>query len=401
MTQQHIITTHVGSLPRPKELLEANLQLARGEIAESDFNALLSQAVDDVVEKQYRLGINWIDDGEYGHITHGPVDFGSWWNYSFSRLSGLELSDNDRWNDQRTVVSTPGHIELTTFNDRRDHQRFKDAYEDPHGGIAFPSVKSPDITGKITYIGQDQTARDVRNLQTALQKRGLSQGFLPSLSPGSAARLKNRYYPDDQSLLNDVADAMHEEYKIITDAGLTVQLDAPDLAESWDQINPEPTLSDYKTWLQARIDAANRALQGIPRELVRLHICWGSWHAPHSTDIPFEEIIDQCLQINASVFSFEAASPRHAHEWRVWEHRPLKNGDRIAPGFVSHSTNVLEHPRHIADRIEQFASIVGPDRVIASTDCGLGGRIHPDIAWAKLDTLVKGARIASSELFSN
>ncbi|MDD7384969.1 MAG: cobalamin-independent methionine synthase II family protein [Actinomycetaceae bacterium] len=396
-----ILTTHVGSLPRTHELLDANARKARGEISEQEFRDILTDSVDKVVKREKDLGLDIINEGEYGHITSGSVDYGAWWNYSFTRLAGLTLTELDRWADTTVYRSTPGHLVLTTFQDRRDRTRFKNAYEDPTTGILTgrAAVPNPEITGKVTYIGQEQTQRDVSLLTEALKKNGVNAGFIASLSPGAAARLKNTYYESEIEQLNDFADAQHEEYKIITDAGLTVQLDAPDLAEAWDQINPEPTVKDFQDWLQLRIDAANRALEGIPAEQVRLHICWGSWHGPHTTDIPFEAIVDQCLQVNAKYFSFEASSARHAHEWRVWENNRLPQGRVLLPGFVSHSTNVVEHPRLVADRIVRFAQLVGPENVIASTDCGLGGRLHEDIAWAKLESLVEGARIASHELF--
>lgn len=401
MTEKKILTTHVGSLPRSQALLDANLKRANGDISEDAFQAILETAVDEVVEKQKNLGIDLVNEGEYGHITSGPVDYGAWWNYSFYRLGGLEMTDEDRWAKDDVVRSTPGNIRLTTFKDRRDRQRFKEAYEDPENGVLMgrAAVGNPVFAGPLTYTGQDQVERDVRLLKQAMAKHQLHQGFMASLSPGSAARLEDRYYHDEKALLNACADAMHEEYKAITDAGLVVQLDAPDMAEAWDQINPEPSLQDFQDWLQLRIDAANRALKGIDPALVRLHICWGSWHGPHSTDIPLEDIVDQCLEVNASVFSFEASSPRHAHEWKVWKNRKLKAGQKIAPGLVAHSTNIVEHPELVKDRIIRFAELVGPENVIASTDCGLGGRIHPQIAWAKLESLVEGARLASEELF--
>lgn len=402
MTANKIITTHVGSLPRPQRLLEANQQRSNGTISEDDFNEILKDSVNHVVQKQAEIGIDQVNDGEYGHITSGPVDYGAWWNYSFYRLGGLEMTGEDRWAKKEAIRSEPGKIRLTNFSDRRDRQKFREAYEDPASGILSrrATVDNPAFSGPVTYIGQDQVQRDVTLLKQAMNSHNIQEGFMAAISPGSAARLEDRYYHDEQALLNAVADAMHEEYKAITDAGLIVQLDAPDLAEAWDQINPEPTVEDFQNWLQLRIEAINRALKGIDPELVRLHICWGSWHGPHTTDIPFEYIVDQCLQVNAASFSFEASSPRHAHEWKVWEKEGrLKPGQKIVPGFISHSTNIVEHPELVADRIERFAKIVGPENVIASTDCGLGGRIHEQIAWAKLESLVKGAEIASHRLF--
>ncbi|KAA9239444.1 MULTISPECIES: cobalamin-independent methionine synthase II family protein [Aerococcus] len=397
-----ILTTHVGSLPRTQALLEANKRRTAGTIAEDEFNQIIAESVDQVVKKQKEIGIDQVNDGEYGHVTSGAVDYGAWWNYSFYRLGGLEMTDEDRWAKSEAIRSTPGNIKLTNFPDRRDRQKFRAAYEDPDSGVLGRrnKVANPVFADKVIYIGQDQVNRDVKLLTQALEKYDIKQGFMAAISPGAAARLEDRYYHDEEALLNDVADALHEEYKAITDAGLIVQLDAPDLAEAWDQINPEPSLKDFQAWLQKRVDAANRALEGIDPSLVRLHICWGSWHGPHTTDIPFEDIVDQCLQIKAGSFSFEASSPRHGHEWRVWEKIDrLKAGQKIVPGFVSHSTNAVEHPQLIADRIERFAKLVGPENVIASTDCGLGGRLHEQIAWAKLEALVEGAAIASKRLF--
>lgn len=403
MKNKKILTTHVGSLPRPKTLLEANDRRAKNEISDEEYNQIIQNSVDQVVAKQKELGIDIVNDGEYGHITSGPVDFGAWWNYSFYRLGGLEMTDQDRWANPEKVRSTPGNIKLTSFLDRRDRAIFSAAYEDPDSGVLGKrkAVGNPVFADKVTYVGQDQVQRDVDFLKASLAKNNLDKGFIAAVSPGSAARLQDNYYNgDEEALLNDLADALHEEYKAITDAGFIVQIDAPDLAEAWDQINPEPSVEDFQRWLQLRIDAINRALKGIDPALVRLHICWGSWHGPHTTDIPLEYIVDQCLEVNAAGFTFEASSPRHAHEWKVWEKvGRLKEGQYIIPGLVSHSTNAVEHPELIAERLIRFGEIVGPENVVASTDCGLGGRLHEQIAWAKLEALVEGAAIASKHFY--
>ncbi|AMB98079.1 cobalamin-independent methionine synthase II family protein [Aerococcus urinaeequi] len=403
MTNKKILTTHVGSLPRPKTLLEANDRRAKNEISDEEYNRIIQDSVDQVVAKQKELGIDIVNDGEYGHITSGPVDFGAWWNYSFYRLGGLEMTDQDRWANPEKVRSTPGNIKLTSFPDRRDRAIFSAAYEDPDSGVLGKrkAVGNPVFADKVTYVGHDQVQRDVDFLKSSLAKNNLDKGFIAAVSPGSAARLQDNYYNgDEEALLNDLADALHEEYKAITDAGFIVQIDAPDLAEAWDQINPEPSVEDFQRWLQLRIDAINRALKGIDPALVRLHICWGSWHGPHTTDIPLEYIVDQCLEVNAAGFTFEASSPRHAHEWKVWEKvGRLKEGQYIIPGLVSHSTNAVEHPELIAERLIRFGEIVGPENVVASTDCGLGGRLHEQIAWAKLEALVEGAAIASKHFY--
>ncbi|MDO5668848.1 MAG: cobalamin-independent methionine synthase II family protein [Corynebacterium sp.] len=394
-----IRTTHVGSLPRTPELLDANLR--RAELSDEQFHEILQTAVDEVVRRQVDMGIDIINEGEYGHITSGAVDYGAWWNYSFTRLGGLTMTDEDRWASQEAVRSTPGNIQLTSFSDRRDRALFNEAYEDPESGIFAGRAKvgNPKFTGPITYIGQDEVDADVQLMRKAMDAAGAQDGFVAALSPGSAARLKNEYYATDAEVVWACADAMAQEYKAITDAGFTVQLDAPDLAESWDQINPEPTLDDYRDWLRTRVDAINHSVRDIPKEQTRLHICWGSWHGPHVTDVEFGDIIEEILRAEVGGFSFEGASPRHAHEWRVWQEHQLPEGSLIYPGVISHSTNAVEHPRLVADRIIQFAEVVGPENVVASTDCGLGGRLNHQIAWAKLESLVEGARIASEELF--
>ena len=396
-----IRTTHVGSLPRTPELLEANLKRSADELTDDEFFAILERAVEEVVQRQVDLGIDIINEGEYGHITSGAVDYGAWWNYSFSRLGGLTMTDKDRWEANAIQRSEPGNIKLTSFVDRRDRAIFNEAYNDPESGIftGRKKVANPEFTGPITYIGQKEVDADVKLLKDAMGKAGASAGFVAALSPGSAARLGNKYYKTDLEVVQACGEALSHEYRAITDAGLTVQFDAPDLAEAWDQINPEPSVKDFQGFVRDRIAVLNDAIKDLPREQTRLHICWGSWHGPHVTDIPFADIIDEILEAKVGGFSFEGASPRHAHEWRVWQDHQLPEGTLIYPGVISHSTNAVEHPRLVADRIIQFAEVVGPENVVASTDCGLGGRLHHQIAWAKLESLVEGAQIATEELF--
>lgn len=390
-------TTHVGSLPRVDRLLKANEQRSAGQISEADFEQILQSSAEEVIARQHQIGLDIINEGEYGHITSGPVDYGAWWNYSFHRLGGLELSDQDRWQAQEKIRSTPGNLRLTSFTDRRDRVKFREAYEDPNSGILTGrrTVVSPKITGPLTYIGQEQTQRDIDLLVKGLEANNIpvSQGFVASLSPGSCARISNEYYQNTEEVVWACAEAMRTEYQLITQAGLTVQIDDPSVAEAWDQINPEPSVEDYQKFISLRIEALNWALQDVPTEQTRFHVCWGSWHGPHTTDIPFSDIINQVLQVDAIGYSFEASSPRHAHEWRVWEEHRLPDDKFLLPGVVCHSTNVVEHPQLVADRLQNFIKIVGRSRVIASTDCGLGGRIHPQIAWAKLESLVQGAQL--------
>ena len=222
---------------------------------------------------------------------------------------------------------------------------------------------------------------------------------MTAVAPGSAYRIPNTYYQSDEEFLYAWAEALREEYKAILDAGLVLQLDDPAVADNWDMVNPEPSVEAYKKFTMVRVEALNHALRGLPQERIRFHLCWGSWHGPHATDIPMRDIVEVMLAVNAGAYSFEAGNVRHEHEWRVWEEVNLPNGKLILPGVVSHATNVVEHPELVADRILRFANLVGREQVIASTDCGLGGRIHPDIAWAKLEALAQGAALASRQLW--
>ncbi len=404
MSTERIRTSHVGSLPRTQRLLETNARHQSGELSWDEFTGILHDEVVGVVQRQIDTGIDIVNDGEYGHLMTQTVDYGGWWNYSFTRLSGLTPTESgDRWDETGEIItSEPGKVRLAEFAHRRDRTIFRDAYLNPVDGVLAGRKQTPPptITGEVKYIGQDAVSADVTGLRSALDELGAPNGgFVAALSPGSAARLKNSFYQNDEEVVWACAEALKEEYKAIVDGGFIVQIDDPSIAESWDQVVPEPTVEDYLAFTQVRVDALNHALEGLPEDRVRFHLCWGSWHGPHTTDIEFRHLIDQLLTINAGAYSFEAANVRHAHEWKLWRDVQLPAGKLIVPGVVSHSTNVVEHPELVADRIENFASVVGPENVIASTDCGLGGRIHRDIAWAKLESLTAGAELASKRLF--
>jgi len=241
---------------------------------------------------------------------------------------------------------------------------------------------------------------DVANMQAALQNLDV-EGFLPAVAPGTIEHwLYNEHYSSDEDLLFAVADAMHEEYKAITDAGLNLQIDDPDLPDGW-QMFPEMSVADYQRYAEVRVEAINRALRGIPKEQVRLHICWGSGLGPHKNDIDLADIIDVVLKVNAQVYSIEAANPRHQHEWRVWQSVKLPAGKSLMPGVIGHATDIVEHPRLIADRLVQYAGLLGRENVIAGTDCGVGSRVwNGEIAWAKFSAMAEGARLASRELWT-
>ena len=391
-----IATTTSGSLPRTDALIAANAARAVGDDGFTlettpEFEELVAHAVADVVQRQRDAGITLVGDGEFGKAMSNPLDYGAWWSYSFQRVNGLALTDNNLFT-QPTAVSSPGNIELTSFVDRRDRQLFPAVYSDPHSG-AFegkPATEFPTTTGPLSYRGQDAVAADIRQLKAAL--RDGEQGFITAIAPGSAARVWNEHYATYDEHLWAWAETLREEYKAITDAGLIVQLDDPSLAENWDQISPEPSVEDYLAFTAKSIEALNHAIEGLPKELVRLHLCWGSWHGPHVTDIEIAKILPEVLKANVGSISFEAGNVRHEHEFGAWADAAVPDDLVLVPGVVSHATNVVEHPDLVAQRIARFTDIVGAERVIASTDCGLGGRVHADIAWAKLAALGEGAR---------
>jgi 5-methyltetrahydropteroyltriglutamate--homocysteine methyltransferase len=402
-----IPTSHAGSLPRPDHLIELNRRRMDGEgVDEVEYAQQLHDATVEVVGRQAQLGITLPNDGEYGHAMGAKVDYGAWWSYIFTRLDGLggmiPMADI-------TAAAPKDTITLGTFAERRDWARFADAYGDPDAGVAARAKSGagaepemgmmlPVCDGPLAYVGHEDARRDIANLKAGMEASGVTQAFMCSLGPGSCSRIGNTHYATEEEFIWACAEAMREEYLEITNAGIIVQIDEPSFAENWDQFATEPSLADYKKFTMVRVEALNHALRGIPRELVRFHCCWGSWHGPHSTDIGMADLIDMLVRIEAGSYSFEAANARHEHEWRLWKDAPLPDDVILVPGVVGHATNVLEHPELVADRIERFVDAVGPDRVIAATDCGLGGRVHPQIAWAKLDSLAQGARLASERL---
>jgi len=398
-----IPTTHVGNLPRPAELIDVGYHLIEGEEYDAEaYRALVREATAQVVRRQAAAGITIRNDGEFGHTVGVPTDYGAWWHYAFRRLAGF-----GGWSDLASLPSAPPKqgVRLSSFARRRDTERFPDVYatvvaaegsgmksskDEVAGGFGIPVV-----TAELRYTGHEEIGRDVANLKAALEASGAASGFMCAIGPGSLSRIGNAHYESDEEFVWACAEAMREEYKAITGAGLIVQIDEPSFAENWDQFNPAPTLDEYEAFTMIRIEALNHALRDIPRELVRFHCCWGSWHGPHTTDMEMKNLVGMLLRIDAGSYSFEAANARHEHEWEAWEGVKLPDGVKLAPGVVTHSTNIVEHPELVAQRIERFARVVGPENVIASTDCGMGGRLHPDIAWAKLDALGEGARLAS------
>ena len=401
-SSHRVLTTHAGSLPRPDDLIELNRARQDGESNdEAAYQAALGAAVRDVVRRQHVAGVDIPGDGEYGKAMGQKVNYGAWWSYSFQRLGGLKLgSELYRMPPTR---SERDRVRLTSFGDRRDRALFAAAYADPDSGVSTnrggPGMRLPVCVDKLNYTGHDAIAADIAHFKAGLAAVGAEEGFMTSIAPGSCSRIGNEYYKTEEEFIFACADAMRVEYQAIIEAGLVLQLDDPSIAENWDMVNPEPSVEAYRKFSMVRVEALNHALRGLPQDRIRFHLCWGSWHGPHVTDIPMADIVDVMLAVVAQAFSFEAGNVRHEHEWRVWQNAKLPEGKIIIPGVVSHATNVVEHPELVADRIVRFAGLVGRESVLAGTDCGLGGRVHPDIGWAKLRTLADGAALATKRLW--
>jgi 5-methyltetrahydropteroyltriglutamate--homocysteine methyltransferase len=389
-SSDRIRTTHVGSLIRPPKLLEFIRPRQNGQpYDEQAYAKCLRDSVADVVRRQADAGIDVVSDGEFGKSI-------SWSQYALERLSGFE----------RRAARAGEH----GFSRGADRARFADFYRELDAADGPPAAVGASAgvavcVGPISYTGQAEIRRDIDNFKAALEQQGARQGFLPVASPTSVIPdRKNEYYKSDGELLYAIADAMRAEYRAVIDAGLFLQLDDARLAVTYDRMVPPASFADYRNWVAMNVEAINHALQGIPEERVRYHVCWGSWPGPHLTDVPLKDIVDLVLKVKAATYLIEGANPRHEHEWRVWESVPLPPGKVLAPGMVSHATNVVEHPELIAQRIVRLAKLVGRERVLASTDCGFAQgpfhrRVHPSIMWAKLEALAEGARLASRELW--
>jgi 5-methyltetrahydropteroyltriglutamate--homocysteine methyltransferase len=355
------------------------------------------------VRKQNELGIDIPDDGEFGKPMASNYDYGVWWNYAFARMEGFVPAEAVP--ESKHKRSSVADLALTTISNRRDWQKFSQFYTDPEssgtllGSAARRPTRRPVCNAPIKYVGHAAIEADIANLKNAMAAAGVDEGFMCSIGPGSFARGENLHYKTEEEFVFASAEAMREEYKAIVDAGIVLQIDDPSLPDNWDMVDPEPPLDEFKKFERVRIEALNHALRGLPADRIRYHICWGSWHGPHTTDIPLQDIVDLVLDVNAGAYSVEAGNVRHEHEWRVWQDVKLPDGKLLIPGVVSHATNIVEHPQVVADRIVRYAECVGRENVIAGSDCGFGGRIHPQIAWAKLAALAEGARLASDELW--
>jgi 5-methyltetrahydropteroyltriglutamate--homocysteine methyltransferase len=381
-SQSKIRVSHAGALPRPAALEASWAQLPAST---ADFEADLADGVQEVVAEQAKIGIDTVNDGEISKR-------GGFSGYIRDRMSGI---GQHPW----PAGQGPNRGSINS-RDRRDFPGF---FQAGLGGPLRPQAAANNdptfATGPLAYVGSAAVQADIARLLAATTDLDVEL-YLPAVAPGTMEHwLWNEYYPDQQTLVFAIADVLHEEYKAITDAGIVLQVDNPDLPDGW-QMFPEMSVAEYRNYAELRVEALNHALRDIPAELVRLHVCWGSGHGPHTNDIPLADIIDIVLKVDAQCYSIEAANPAHEHEWTVWEDTKLPDGKLLMPGVVGHSSGVVEHPELVAQRIELFARLVGKENVIAGTDCGMAPRVtHPEICWAKLAVLGEGARIASGRLW--
>ena len=377
-----ILTTHVGSLPRPPELIAMVRAKLRGEAVDPQAHAkVLRDSVAGIVRKQVELGIDVIDDGEFGKP--------SFVSYGNERLGGFsprrEGGGVSPWAQSREALAFP------------------EFYKTQMGSVSSQHARLV-CTGPVTYIGQAALKTDLANLKAALNGVSPAEVFVPSISPASFEDWnKNEYYNSDEDYVAALGEAMRTEYQAIIDAGFLLQIDDPRLVTYY-ILYPDKSIADCRRWAELRVEALNHALRGIPTEKIRYHTCYGINMGPRVHDMELKDIIDIVLKIRAGAYSFEASNPRHEHEWTVWRDAKLPDGTILIPGVISHSTVLVEHPELIAQRLMRYADIVGRENVIAGTDCGFAtfagaDEIHPSIVWAKFEALVQGARIASRELW--
>jgi 5-methyltetrahydropteroyltriglutamate--homocysteine methyltransferase len=398
-SSDRILVSHAGNLPRPPELDQLiDGGKAREGADRREYHARLPEGVKGIVEKQIALGVDIVNDGEYAKA-------GSYGGYMQERVSGY--SD---------VPADPSRKPKRAGTAERDRQLFPGFYTSGlwfagSGGPVRPGFATPGevrsttpretraCTGPVTYVGQDKVAEDIANLKAALEGKNV-EGYLAALGPLSlGAGIHNQYYSSEQEYMLAVADACHEEYKAITDAGLIVQVDEPEFLTTW-SFYPEWEIEDLRRYLANAVEIINYALRDSPIEQVRFHSCWGSGHRPHVTDIELGQVVDLLLKINATQYSIEAANVRHEHEYHVWEEVKLPEGKMLMPGVISHATDLVEHPQVVAERIINYAQRVGRENVQTGTDCGIGSRVgHEEIVWAKLKAMSEGAAIASKQLW--
>ncbi|MGZ3411734.1 MAG: cobalamin-independent methionine synthase II family protein [Xanthobacteraceae bacterium] len=374
-SSEKILTTQIGSLPDFVAL----------DDKAPDHDAQLGAAVAGAIKRQRDVGLDIINEGEF-------TKHGDWLRFVESRLGGFE----------------PRYDPNTVFNTGKDREVFADFYKyaTEHGTLFYRPkesltrpVPSWACTGPVVYGGTGALKREIEVFKKALGAFPPGDAFLTTTAPSSLEPYrKNEYYKSEEEFVYALADAMRHEYRAITEAGLLVQIDDAWIPALWDRIGIQMGLDAFRKYCEMRVEALNHALAGIPEDKVRYHFCWGSWHGPHVYDLPMKDIVDVMLKVKAQCYLFEAANARHEHEYALWETAKLPAGKIVAPGMVTHSTDVVEHPELVSQRIQRFATLVGKENVIAGCDCGFGRRSHPQIGWAKLKTLVEGAALATKAL---
>jgi 5-methyltetrahydropteroyltriglutamate--homocysteine methyltransferase len=380
LSSGRILTTHVGSLPRSQTVVDLLFRREHQEQGEpfdpAEFDRVMAQAVAETVHRQATIGIDVVSDGETSKIGYAT--------YIKDRMTGF-AGDN------------PRQIAL----DLQDHPEFRSRMAVFAGKQTF---KRQSCVGPIKYVGHSDLEKDIDHLRAAVTQHGVTQAFMNAASPGVVSAFQpNRYYPTHEAYIEAIGEAMRVEYEAVVKAGFVLQLDCPDLAMARHTGFQDLSEAEFLKRAEHQVEVMNHALRNIPAESVRMHICWGNYEGPHTHDIPLEKIIGIVLEAKPAAIQFEASNPRHAHEWIVWKNARIPEEKVLIPGLLTSTSNYVEHPELIAQRICQFADIVGRERVLAGTDCGFGtfagiGKMDPEISFKKLEALVAGAALASSRL---
>ena len=377
------LTTHVGSLPRPDDLLTMMIKREDGgDIDPAVFAARANRAVEEIVKKQVDLGIDVVNDGEQGKV--------SFVTYVGERLSGI----------------VPGEPRGNLWKGTREGQAFPEFYAEveAHASGAPGRARQMICVDHLRYSGQRQLDEQLRAFRAAADRAGVKEAFVPSISPSNVERWqRNDYYKTNDDYLEAIAEAMRVEYEAIVDAGFLLQIDDPAMATRYTMTTD--SLDNTRKWANVRVDVLNHALRNISEENIRFHTCYSINMGPRSTDMELKDLVDIMLRVRAGAYSFEFANPRHEHEWKIWENVKLPAGKILIPGVISHTTVLVEHPELVAERIMRFANVVGPENLIAGADCGFASfaashEMHPSIVWAKLAALVEGANIASRRVWN-
>jgi 5-methyltetrahydropteroyltriglutamate--homocysteine methyltransferase len=393
-SRERILTTHVGSIPRP-ESVRALLRARLGgqAIDQAELVARATEAVTEVVRRQGEVGLDVVSDGEMSKT--------SFLAYTDDRLTGFVSTSTTT--DPSAALTDAGFW-TRRVDSRREWRAFREYYTE-YLPREMPLAAAPTVCqGPIAYKGQALLDKDLATFKAALQGAAFAEAFVPAIAPAMVGCGQNRYYKTEEEYVFAIADALRTEYRAIVDAGFILQIDDPGLGETWDMLIPAPPLEEYRKTQARNIDALNHALADIPEDRVRYHLCWGSWQGPHVHDLGLRDVVDLVLRVKAEAYSIEAATPRHSYEWRVWEDVKLPEGKVLIPGVIAHTTAVVEHPETVAERLLTYARLVGRERVMAGADCGfaqgaLFQRQHPSVMWAKFEALVQGARLASARLW--